>query len=153
MIVTIKSKLILNLSPLVNVPYNQFSGIKAKPKFRPKSSWDKINVANNETTNKNQANELKTIIRGNKVLKEVKGEILYGIYPVLMALKSGKRNFFRVYYNENTVRTKKIVELATAKGIDIQIVPPKQLTELARNSTKEDNCHQGICADVEKVVN
>ena len=93
-----------------------------------------------------------TKIRKSKRLPvHVKGEVLYGIYPVLLALKSDKRKFHQIYYNDNSTRTKEVVELATSKGVCAKAVNREFLNELSKNSTKEWNVHQGICADVEQV--
>ena len=79
------------------------------------------------------------------------GEILYGFHPVLMALKSGNRKFFQIYYNEGSVRAKNVIDLAIAKHINVESVPPRTLDFLAKKSTRETNVHQGVCADVQKV--
>lgn len=48
----------------------------------------------------------------------VRGEILYGYFPVLMALKAGRRNFHSVYYNHaGNDRMAELVDLAVDKGV------------------------------------
>ena len=120
---------------------------KTKPKFRPKSSKASISKdAEKELSFNKEKRRLKP------QLDLVKGEIIYGVYPVLMALKSGKRQINEVYYNKNTERVGQVVELAKTKNIIVTSTSPNDLQILARNSTIEKNSHQGICAYVEKVL-
>lgn len=130
----------------ISIISNSYS-TKTKPKFRPKSSKASLSKdAEKELSLNKEKHRLKP------QLDLVKGEIIYGIYPVLMALKSGKRQVNEVYYNENTERAGQVVELAKTKNITITSTSPNDLQILARNSTLEKNSHQGICAYVEKVL-
>ena len=149
MIRSITINRMVNLSSNFSVPFC-FFGTKTKAKFRPRTACNNIKSANKNELNQRHTNPSRNIRPENDFLK-VNGEILYGIYPVLMALKSGRRKFFKVYYNENSLRTNKIVDLAIAKSIPIEKVHPQTLNELSKNSTIEKNVHQGVCADVEKV--
>ena len=139
----------LNISSNFNAPLC-FFGTKTKAKFRPRTAFNNIKSANKNEMNQRHTNPSRNNIHENDFFK-VNGEILYGIYPVLMALKSGRRKFFKVYYNENSLRTNKIVDIAIAKSIPIEKVHSQTLNELSKNSTIEKNVHQGVCADVEKV--
>ena len=140
-----------NFNVLLNLNVVSYSSnIKPKPKFRPKVTLPSMKLANNDRT---MCKSLKdsTRITNKHHSTKVKGEILYGVYPILMALKSGNRKFFQIYYNENSMRTRQIVEIANTQRISTELVNGKFLNELAKNSTKEYNVHQGVCADVEKV--
>lgn len=80
-----------------------------------------------------------------------RGEILFGIHPVYLALKQQKRQFFRLFLkNEFTIAescSKKdlkleIEYLARENGVDIKKVSTRDLNCLAPNSV-----HQGVCLD------
>ena len=118
---------------------------KTKRKFRP-SCLTPIHE-DKEQAFKPAKKEAKSKLK----LNMVEGEILYGIYPVLLALKSEKRSVMELYYNKNSERTQKVVELAQSKNITTTSISPRELSSLARNSTNESNVHQGICAYVKKV--
>ena len=110
-----------------------FYSKKVKPKFNPKST-------SNSDSNKKQSHETKIeSSKWERKLIKVNGEILYGFHPVLMALKSGNRKFFQIYYNEGSLRTKKVIDLAIAKNINVESVPPRTLDFLAKKSTIETN--------------
>ncbi len=56
-------------------------------------------------------------IPGKDDIIMVSGEILYGYYPVLMALKAGKRKFHALYYNdEGKDKILNLAEMAREKG-------------------------------------
>ena len=141
----------LNVSPIFGGPFC-FISTKTKAKFRPRSTCNNIKSAKTDEPNQGNTKQFKNMRPENK-LSKVNGEILYGIYPVLMALKFGKRKFFKIYYNEGSLRTNKIVDLAIAQSIHTEKVHPHTLNELSKNSTIENNVHQGVCADVGKVTN
>jgi tRNA G18 (ribose-2'-O)-methylase SpoU len=82
----------------------------------------------------------------------VEGEMLYGINPVAMALEAGSRKFYQVYFNEASKRTSGIVNSAKQRGIRCTRVDRQVLNQLARHSCKEVGVHQGVCADVEKLL-
>jgi len=73
----------------------------------------------------------------------VKKEILFGINPVLEALKAGRRNFFEIYIAKKKIsqRLEKILILAEAKKKPVKWVEISQLKYL----TGTDR-HQGIGA-------
>ena len=75
--------------------------------------------------------------------KIVKTEILYGINPVLEALKAGRRDFFAVYIAKKKIsqRLEKVLTLTEAKKIPVEWVETSQLKSL----TGTDQ-HQGIGA-------
>ena len=83
---------------------------------------------------------------------QVQGEVLYGINSVLLALEAEQRTFHKIYYNEQSKRTQKIVEIAKFRGIPCQKVERYNLNRLAKHSDKEVGVHQGVCADVDKLL-
>ena len=143
---TYKKVQVIHDSMKISIISHSYS-TKTKPKFRPKSSKASLSKDTEKELNLNKEKH-----RLKPQLDLVNGEIIYGIYPVLMALKSGKRQVNEVYYNENTERAGQVVELAKTKNITITSTSPNDLQILARNSTIEKNSHQGICAYVEKVL-
>ena len=132
-----------NLSVPNFMSYSQ--GTRTKPKFRPQ----KIN----ETTGLVANNDVQRPKYASKTDPRKKNEeILFGFYPVLMALKQGTREFQKIYYNESSVKTKEIVDLAVQKGVTTELVSAQTLNNLAKLSTTEFRSHQGICATVGKVL-
>ncbi len=75
----------------------------------------------------------------------MKNELLFGIHPVLEALRAGRRKFIAIY----TVRTKPskrikaVLEMAEIRQIPIEMLNPIQLGNMAGN-----DFHQGISAKV-----
>jgi 23S rRNA (guanosine2251-2'-O)-methyltransferase len=75
----------------------------------------------------------------------VKREILYGIHPVLEALRSGKRDFFTIFLATGRMseRMKNIMAEAELLRIPIQRIPPEKLGKMAGSDS-----HQGVGAEV-----
>ena len=72
-------------------------------------------------------------------------EILYGIHPVHEALKSGRRDFFRLYVTQEK-RSRRLEQvLAVAEKFHITIKPLKAAQLRAKTRTHQ---HQGIGAEV-----
>ena len=46
----------------------------------------------------------------------IKGEVLYGIHPVSMTLKAGRRNVHAVYYNHKSKRAVEVANQAEEMG-------------------------------------
>jgi 23S rRNA (guanosine2251-2'-O)-methyltransferase len=71
----------------------------------------------------------------------VKTEILYGIHPVVEALKAGRRDFFEVYISKDKIskRLEKVVAFAESRKIPIKKVKLQQLKSMAGT-----DMHQGI---------
>ncbi|XP_040569830.1 rRNA methyltransferase 1, mitochondrial isoform X2 [Lepeophtheirus salmonis] len=80
-------------------------------------------------------------------------EVLYGYFPVLLALQSQLRQVFKLFITKHklSLRQKRIVELATRNNIDIDAVDSHVLDMLARREDKERGVHQGICVDVSSI--
>ena len=133
-----------NLSVLNFMSYSQSSRTKAK--FRPQ----KVNETTESKVTNNDVQRPKYASKTDPRKKNE--EILFGFYPVLLALKQGTREFQKIYYNESSVKTKEIVDLAVQKGVTAELVSAQKLNNLAKLSTTEFRSHQGICATVGKVI-
>jgi len=72
--------------------------------------------------------------------------IVYGINPVLEALRAGRVSALRVG-DRSGERIREVLALASQRGVKIQRVPPDVLAKLARGGV-----HQGVIADVEDAV-
>ena len=124
--------------------YSQSS--RTKPKFRPQ----KVNETTESKVTNNDVQRPKYLSKTDP--RQKNEEILFGFYPVLMALKQGTREFQKIYYNDSSVKTKEIVDLAVQKGVTTELVSAQTLNTLAKLSTTEFRSHQGICATVGKVI-
>lgn len=85
-----------------------------------------------------------------KVLTTVpmEGEIISGFHSVRLALESGKRTFYRIYYCANSTRvTSDLLELADMKDITTIPVSWKILDQLSKSAP-----HKGVCADVSPLI-
>ena len=139
------------VSVLQQVRLTSSSSFRTKSRFRPKNPSEyQISNSHNQQSRGEHGRKKGSSLPPSCVF--VNGEILYGIYPVLMAVKSGKRKVHQIYYNKDSSRTEGVIRLATSKGISSKCVGRDSLNKLSRNSTKEINVHQGICADVDKVL-
>jgi 23S rRNA (guanosine2251-2'-O)-methyltransferase len=70
----------------------------------------------------------------------LKREFIYGIRPVLEALRSPRREVFEVF---DAGKNAEIAEAATASGVPLETVPRARIEELARGGA-----HQGVVARV-----
>lgn len=88
----------------------------------------------------------------DSVMKYNKSEILYGIYPVLLALEKHKRCFNSLYYKEEALdknkRIREIFELCQSYKIPCFPADKRKLTKLAG----KDAIHQGVCLESSKLV-
>ena len=77
-------------------------------------------------------------------LPEVQGEVLYGLYPVLMALQKGKRYLHRVFVKRNSHQNamlKSILEAADAKNVEVLECGGSELDLLSHNRPHQvKNC-------------
>jgi 23S rRNA (guanosine2251-2'-O)-methyltransferase len=69
--------------------------------------------------------------------------IIYGVHPVLEALRAGTVRRLRVAARAGD-RLREVTELAAAAGIRVERVPPEAIDRLAHGVT-----HQGVVADVD----
>ena len=78
-------------------------------------------------------------------MKEAKGEILFGIHPVLETLKSGRRKIEQIHVatGRQDRKVRSILSLATQRGVPVARVPREALDQLASGGV-----HQGIVARV-----
>ncbi|XP_076363772.1 rRNA methyltransferase 1, mitochondrial-like isoform X3 [Tachypleus tridentatus] len=85
---------------------------------------------------------------------QVKGEILYGVHPVSLALKEKKRHIFKLFVkqvnNKEMIHKmsalNQIIELALAVDVPVQKVSKRVLSNLSNR-----HVHQGVCLDVSKL--
>jgi 23S rRNA (guanosine2251-2'-O)-methyltransferase len=71
----------------------------------------------------------------------LKQEVIYGVRPVIEALRSGRRKVFEVLEVSDNGE---VAEAATASGVPVKRVPRTRIEDLARGGT-----HQGVAARVE----
>jgi 23S rRNA (guanosine2251-2'-O)-methyltransferase len=71
----------------------------------------------------------------------LKQEIVYGIRPVVEALRSGRRRVFEII---DAVGDENVAKAAAARGVDVKRAPKQRVEELARGGV-----HQGVVARVE----
>ena len=78
------------------------------------------------------------------------GDLLYGIQPVSLALKAGRRTVHRIYYNPGSQRA---VQVARAAGVETVEMRREALDSICRqvDRYKEHHVHQGIVADVSRL--
>jgi 23S rRNA (guanosine2251-2'-O)-methyltransferase len=69
--------------------------------------------------------------------------IIYGVHPVLEALRAGTVRRLRVA-GRAADRMRDVIELAASVGVRVERVPPEAIDRLAHGAT-----HQGVVADVE----
>jgi 23S rRNA (guanosine2251-2'-O)-methyltransferase len=72
----------------------------------------------------------------------VKQEVIYGVRPVIEALRSGRRKVFEVL---EVSGNEEVEEAATASGVPVKRVPRARIEDRARGGT-----HQGVAARVEQ---
>jgi 23S rRNA (guanosine2251-2'-O)-methyltransferase len=71
----------------------------------------------------------------------LKQEMIYGIRPVIEALKSGRRKVFEIF---DAVGDEEVANAASTRGVEIKRVSRQRVDELARGGV-----HQGVVARVE----
>lgn len=71
----------------------------------------------------------------------MKQETIYGIRPVVEALRSGRRKVFEV---QDAVGVKEVAEAASKRGVPVKKASRERIEELARGGV-----HQGVAARVE----
>lgn len=77
---------------------------------------------------------------------DVKGEVLFGIHPVSLALRANKRKFYQLFIKENTKckeEGKRIIEQAEKLNVPVVTVTKNDLDKLSGSRPS-----QGICMDV-----
>eukprot|EP00105_Crassostrea_gigas_P007491 XP_011421758.1 PREDICTED: rRNA methyltransferase 1, mitochondrial isoform X1 [Crassostrea gigas] len=77
---------------------------------------------------------------------DVKGEVLFGIHPVSLALRANKRKFYQLFIKENRKckeEGKRIIEQAEKLNVPVVTVTKNDLDKLSGSRP-----NQGICMDV-----
>lgn len=89
--------------------------------------------------------------RGNREHRDTyqpKGELIYGIYPVQLALEAQRRTFHHLMYKKGcelrNERIRDMVDTATSRGIRTTGLTLSQFRKVLTG----DQTHQGICCDV-----
>ena len=87
-----------------------------------------------------------------ELIVEIKGELLYGVHPVRLALQAQKRTINKIFYNKYSEKPSQLAEYAQTKKIETQMISRYDLDELTRQSYKykDHHVHQGIVADVSR---
>ncbi|KAK2710946.1 hypothetical protein QYM36_012197 [Artemia franciscana] len=75
-------------------------------------------------------------------------EYIYGIHPILCALKYRKRKFHTVYFKNAAKNISDILEKCRSLGIQTIETSPKAMSKLL----PPDRAHQGIIAEVDKMI-
>ncbi|ELU02573.1 hypothetical protein CAPTEDRAFT_169258 [Capitella teleta] len=78
-------------------------------------------------------------------LPDVQGEVLFGLYPVLLAIQEGRRYLNRVFVKKGAGQEtlmKAILKAATVKGVEVHECEAAELDFLSKNRQ-----HQGVCLD------
>lgn len=73
-------------------------------------------------------------------------EVIYGIHPVVEALRAGRRQFHRIFLSPGAVnsrRLERLRKLAAARSIPVGNTSPSMLEQLAQSEA-----HQGVAARV-----
>uniref|UniRef100_A0A0N7ZBD4 rRNA methyltransferase 1, mitochondrial n=1 Tax=Scylla olivacea TaxID=85551 RepID=A0A0N7ZBD4_SCYOL len=77
----------------------------------------------------------------------VSGEVIYGIYPVLLALQAKRRTFHHLVYKDGSKplseNLQNIVSIAGEQGIPITSLKPTRFKRIFPG----DQVHQGVCCD------
>ena len=93
--------------------------------------------------------------RTGAVIREMDegSELLYGFYPVQMALSAGKRKVHKIFHSSaDSKKVTSLVDQAREMGIETQECSPAFLNGLCnRYSTKDQNKHNGVTAHVSKL--
>uniref|UniRef100_T1JJD8 rRNA methyltransferase 1, mitochondrial n=1 Tax=Strigamia maritima TaxID=126957 RepID=T1JJD8_STRMM len=81
-----------------------------------------------------------------KLCLDTKGEIIFGIHPILLALRSKRRNFYKLYLKQKTTelnpRLEEIKKMAENMNLPIELTRGKILDQLSGQRP-----HQSACMD------
>ena len=98
------------------------------------------------------ASRLKHKSRNKEEHISFSGDLLYGIQPVSLALKAGRRTVHRIFFNPGSPRA---VQVAKAAATEVETTELKRdaLDSMCRqvDRYKEHHVHQGIVADVSRL--
>lgn len=78
----------------------------------------------------------------------VSGEVIYGIYPILLALQAKRRTFHHLVYKDGSKplseNLQNILRIAGEQGIPVTRLKPTEFKQIFPG----DQVHQGVCCDV-----
>ncbi|KAB7502428.1 rRNA methyltransferase 1, mitochondrial [Armadillidium nasatum] len=146
--------------PPIFFKHNQINKTKEKEKIFVKTKLVKERPLNDEIQKieENQLNEdfissdllTDCNIKKSKIsfnIDNKKKELLYGIHPVLLALKSNRRSFYNAYLKEsslkNNIKLQEINELCKEQLIPTNYINEKRFKHLLG----PEKLHQGICME------
>jgi len=88
-----------------------------------------------------------------EILIELQGELLYGLHPIRMALKSNNRTVHKIFYNRGSEKAVDVAEYAKKHNIETHQLSRGHLDELTRTvfKYKDHHVHQGVAADVSRM--
>ncbi|KAL7632735.1 UNVERIFIED_CONTAM: hypothetical protein RMT77_016936 [Armadillidium vulgare] len=151
--------------PPIFFKYNQINKTKEKEKIFVKTKLVKERPLNDEIQKieENQVNEdfISSDLLTDCNIKKPKSsfnidnkkkELLYGIHPVLLALKSNRRSFYNAYLKESSlkknIKLQEINELCKEQLIPTNYVDEKRFKHLLG----PEKLHQGICMEASKLT-
>lgn len=78
---------------------------------------------------------------------DVKGEIIFGIFPVLLALQANRRTIHQLIYKSESGNTsakiRDLLNVAENQGVPTMSLKPSQFKQIFQG----DQVHQGVCCD------
>ena len=88
-----------------------------------------------------------------KYLELEGGEALYGIQPVKMCLRAGRRTVHCIYYNPASQRARQVAEEGRERGVRVEELDRQGLETVCQavDRYKEHHVHQGLVADVSRL--
>jgi len=91
--------------------------------------------------------------RNRDTLISLQGDLLYGIHPVSMALRAGRRDIYKIYYNKGSSKAEKVAQLGKSLQIPTEATNRYVLDEMTRQTSryKDHHVHQGLVADVSRL--
>ncbi|XP_023346368.1 uncharacterized protein LOC111715293 [Eurytemora carolleeae] len=83
--------------------------------------------------------------RRKDLLLEIKGDLIYGVHPVYLALRAEKRTFNKIFYNRGSSKAVELAEMAEKRNIPAVQLSRDNLDELTRKVSryKDHHVHQG----------
>lgn len=90
--------------------------------------------------------------KAKDVLIELQGDVLYGIQPVSAAIRAGRRQIHRIFYNKGSARAEELVA-GVQHQIECKYLSRYYLDNLTRLASryKDHHVHQGLVADVSRL--
>ena len=105
------------------------------------------------TSRQLSSNYKKSRKRDVQFLELTGGEVLYGIQPVKLCLRAGRRTVHCLYYNPGSMRAAALAEEGRERGVRVVEVDRRGLGTICQqvDRYKEHHVHQGVVADVSRL--